>query len=118
MARLKVSKGTVVRTLTVVQSKEQSDRPNSKLCRNLNTKEELEVLTVMDFSRQSLNPDHVEYLWGQFKTQSASQETLWETVKSCWDNMSHQVFRLECKLSLIGSEKLRYSEFNVQLSEI
>ena len=48
--------------MTVVQSKAQSDRPTSKLCGNLNTEKDQEVLTIMDFSPQSLDPDHVEYL--------------------------------------------------------
>ena len=58
----------------------------------------------------NLNP--TEHLWGHFRAEEVkhpmtSQEALGSPVKSCWDNMSHQVCtnlgspcQLECILAL------------------
>ena len=70
---------------------------SSELCKNyLKTVEEQGVLTVMDFPPQSPDLNPIEHLWGHLETERAkhsvtSQEALWNTVKSCWDDTSQQV---------------------------
>ncbi|KAM7407138.1 hypothetical protein PAMA_003055 [Pampus argenteus] len=69
----------------------------SKLCKNyLKTKVDQRVLTVMDFPLQSPDLNPIEHLWGHLKTEKAkhsvtSREALWNIIKSCWDNVCHQV---------------------------
>ena len=61
-----------------------------------NTPQSKGLLTVMDFPLQSPDLKPTEYLWGHLTTEKdelsvASEEALWNTVKSCWDNTGHQV---------------------------
>lgn len=69
-----------------------------------------------------------EHLWGHFKTDKAkhaltSEEALWSTIKSCWDNTSRQVSdklvefvpaRVRAVLKVKGGtyETPRYSEIH------
>ena len=76
---------------------DNDSKNTSELCKNyLKTVEEQGVLTVMDFPPKSPDLNPIEHLWGHLETERAkhsltSPEALWNTVKSCWDDMSQQV---------------------------
>ena len=65
----------------------------SKLCSNyLKSKEQKEVLSVMDFPPQSPDLNPIERLWEHLKQEKVNhtitnQEILWRALQVCWNNL-------------------------------